>query len=448
MSVPFNVVYLNGSTTPVSADGLNTMVQVVASVAGLRLFTGTANQVIWLEGTASPNDGGQSLYFYNATSTAADNGSSVIAPFGSTIGRWIQTTPYVGPASFGWAEATVSSNQSPTVASAQTVYVATSAINITLPLTTGLTNKFNLAVYAQGGNVTLTPQSADRINGAALGASLLLEQYQSCLLTTDANGNWWLLFQGSRTVLQSPLNLYISASGSDTNSGLSTAAPLQTLQRAWSVLQTQYDCNLQPVTLNALAGTFTSGISMSGSCVGQGSISLVGAGAGTTIINAASGNAVSAVQGASISQVTGLTLTSVAGWGVQVNEGQIGSVNNVTFGTCGIGHLNAQNGAALGCSTYTITGGATYHWLTQSGSSLTASGVITLANTPAITTFAYSNLTANIQAPSGTVSFTGTGATGTRYLASLNSVIFVNGGGASFLPGNAAGSTATGGQYV
>ncbi|WP_052699251.1 DUF2793 domain-containing protein [Hyphomicrobium sp. 99] len=38
--------------------------------------------------------------------------------------------------------------------------------------------------------------------------------------------------------------------------------------------------------------------------------------------------------------------------------------------------------------------------------------------------------------------------TGTRYLATQASVVDTSGGGASYLPGNAAGSTATGGQYT
>jgi len=38
-------------------------------------------------------------------------------------------------------------------------------------------------------------------------------------------------------------------------------------------------------------------------------------------------------------------------------------------------------------------------------------------------------------------------ATGARYVASGNGVIYT-GGGASYFPGNAAGSTSTGGQYI
>ena len=38
-------------------------------------------------------------------------------------------------------------------------------------------------------------------------------------------------------------------------------------------------------------------------------------------------------------------------------------------------------------------------------------------------------------------------ATGTRYFAALNGIVYTNGGGATYFPGNAAGATATGGQY-
>jgi hypothetical protein len=39
-------------------------------------------------------------------------------------------------------------------------------------------------------------------------------------------------------------------------------------------------------------------------------------------------------------------------------------------------------------------------------------------------------------------------ATGVRYDSQSNSVIFTGGGGPTALPGDAAGTTATGGQYI
>jgi len=41
-----------------------------------------------------------------------------------------------------------------------------------------------------------------------------------------------------------------------------------------------------------------------------------------------------------------------------------------------------------------------------------------------------------------------TGSGSKRYTAEMNGVINSNGGGASFFPGDTAGTTATGGQYV
>jgi len=44
-------------------------------------------------------------------------------------------------------------------------------------------------------------------------------------------------------------------------------------------------------------------------------------------------------------------------------------------------------------------------------------------------------------------SFAGTGAVGARYSATLNGVINMLFGGSTFIPGDSAGSTGTGGQY-
>jgi hypothetical protein len=45
------------------------------------------------------------------------------------------------------------------------------------------------------------------------------------------------------------------------------------------------------------------------------------------------------------------------------------------------------------------------------------------------------------------VTFSGN-ATGARYSALLNGVLYTGGGGANYFPGNAAGSTGSGGQYL
>ncbi|OYV27509.1 MAG: hypothetical protein B7W98_01630, partial [Parcubacteria group bacterium 20-58-5] len=66
-------------------------------------------------------------------------------------------------------------------------------VTLTLPLSTGLSNSFYVAVGAGGGNVTLTPQASDKINGGAAGASYVIPAGAWLLLVTDANGNFWPL---------------------------------------------------------------------------------------------------------------------------------------------------------------------------------------------------------------------------------------------------------------
>jgi hypothetical protein len=44
--------------------------------------------------------------------------------------------------------------------------------------------------------------------------------------------------------------------------------------------------------------------------------------------------------------------------------------------------------------------------------------------------------------------FAGAAATGSRYAITANGVVYTSGAATTYLPGNTAGSTGTGGQYV
>jgi hypothetical protein len=91
MTAPYPQVAYSGVGT-IGADAYNTFVQVVSSYAQLRTFTGLANMVVCALGTNTPNDGGQGHFYYNATSTATDNNSTVIVPYGSVAGAWLRLT--------------------------------------------------------------------------------------------------------------------------------------------------------------------------------------------------------------------------------------------------------------------------------------------------------------------------------------------------------------------
>ena len=139
-------------------------------------------------GTALTNLGGTTIGVEIFTAVSA---ASVVALLG------LQNLPLV--------ETTVATNQTASTSSSGTAYVCTTALAITLPLTTSLTTKYVLFVYAQGGPVTLTPQTADAINGQAAAANYVVPQGSSGMVITDAAGNWWPLFNSHSQSL-SPVN--------------------------------------------------------------------------------------------------------------------------------------------------------------------------------------------------------------------------------------------------
>jgi hypothetical protein len=121
-------------------------------------------------------------------------------------------------------------------------------------------------------------------------------------------------------------------------------------------------------------------------------------------------------------------------------------LDGVKFGASSGVHLNVQDGAIVSITTsYTIAGGAVNHWKATGTGKIIAVGTATLTGTPAFTAFARADDLGYIRCPGMT--FTGS-ATGQRYNINTNGVIQTSGGGASYLPGNSAGATATGGQYA
>jgi hypothetical protein len=92
MSPPLPAVVVQGQGV-VSADQFNTYVQAVSNFAQLRTFPAVSGMVALAEGGSSAGDGLQGLFYYNSTSTAADNGTTVIVPTGNIQGAWIRITP-------------------------------------------------------------------------------------------------------------------------------------------------------------------------------------------------------------------------------------------------------------------------------------------------------------------------------------------------------------------
>ena len=91
MTAPAPAVQYAGVSV-LTADQLNTFVQVVYNYPQMRTFSALDNMVVCALGTATPNDGGQGHFYYSASSTASDNNTTVIVPTGNTTGAWLRLT--------------------------------------------------------------------------------------------------------------------------------------------------------------------------------------------------------------------------------------------------------------------------------------------------------------------------------------------------------------------
>lgn len=259
---------------------------------------------------------------------------------------------------------------------------------------------------------------------------------------------------GPREVLSADRSYFVRPDGNDGNSGLvnNASGAFRTVQRAIDVVWSSLDLARFNVTIQLAAGSYSAGVQVSGFLPGRGTVTIRGdtAAPGNVTIAVAGAHAIAVSHGAVLA-LAGLKLsTNGSGAGVAALTGGVVMLSGaMEFGAvAGPAHLHADSGGKIiAAVNYTISGAAAAHAAaSNTGMVQVTGGTLTLAGTPAFTNFAAASLLGLVQI-SG-VSFAGSGATGVRYRASGNGVVNCNGGGANYLPGNAAGTTATGGQYL
>lgn len=260
---------------------------------------------------------------------------------------------------------------------------------------------------------------------------------------------------GLREILTANRTYYVNgALGLDTNTGLAAGSgfAFKTIQRALNVVAA-LDLSIYNVTINVSDGTYPDTAQVIGPWVGTGTVTIVG---NTTtpancIISTTNLNCLTCSASGRI-QISGFELrTTTSGSGLYATgNGQIAFTGPMRFGTTAAAgyHMQSDRGGIItGASAYSIVGGAGTHIACTTGGNVIAAGLaVTLAGTPAFSTaFIYCSRAGLVEYYSNT--FPGTGATGTRYISDGNSVVFVLGGGPTYLPGSVAGSTSAGGQY-
>jgi hypothetical protein len=253
-----------------------------------------------------------------------------------------------------------------------------------------------------------------------------------------------------RTALTGNTTYYVSTTGSDSAAG-TIGAPWQTVQHAVNVIANTIDLAGLNATIQCVDGTYGS-FALNQPLVGGSASNLIINGNSVTpsnvIFTTSSGTTISAANGGEFT-IQNLEVANTASGGACVAaqaDSFIVQGVGLIYGaaTSGFHIATSTGGQCLITANYTISGSAVNHYLNTGLGQITInSGItVTVTGTPAFSS-AFATTNTGLLYFSAGCSFSGS-ATGVRYLAENNGVINTQGGGASFLPGNSAGSAPTG----
>lgn len=257
---------------------------------------------------------------------------------------------------------------------------------------------------------------------------------------------------GGREVLTANRTYYVRTDGSDANYGLAntSAAAFATIQKAIDVAAA-LDLATYSVTIQVGAGTWTAGNTLK-SYVGEGPIILLGdeTTPANVTINPTLANCFNADGVRGLWEIRGFKFTTTSAGAAFSFVNVSAKFRSCEFGAMAGGspHMIVRGKAfVVSNGSYAISGGAKSHIdLQQAGIFLFGGGTtVTLSSVPAFDSAFVTAKQASLVQASG-VTFSGS-ATGARYGLSSNSVVDTGGAGATYLPGNTAGSAATGAQY-
>lgn len=250
-------------------------------------------------------------------------------------------------------------------------------------------------------------------------------------------------FGGGRLTLSTDTTYYVRTDGSDSNTGLADTAggAFATIAKALSVASALDTANFQ-LTIQVDAGTWTIQVLLPRMVGGK--IPIL-TGVGSTTIS--TGDVLN--DGATPWQVNNMKFVVASDYSLHARNGGVIQFSGIEFGASGgESHIFSEDTSAVRATgDYSISGGTTScHVIAAHGYVAIGQVTITLTGTPAFAT-AFARATAAGYLWAYHTTFSGS-ATGPRYLADINGVIFTSGAGATYFPGNSAGSITTGGQYT
>ena len=239
---------------------------------------------------------------------------------------------------------------------------------------------------------------------------------------------------------------YVRTDGSDSNTGLtnSSGGAFLTVQKAVDVICETLDTGIRTATVQINDGTFSGQVTLKAHI---GSLPYVIQGNATTPSNVhinVTGTCFTSSDNRVIAKIRNLKMTATS-LCVSSTAGVIELADGIEYGTATNRHINVQYSGYINIpSDYTISGGGQSHWQAGNGGKIRAvNRTVTLTGTPNFSScFAVASDTAHIVCSGNTYSGS---ATGSRYSVTMNATIQ---SGGTTLPGNSAGTTATGGQYA
>jgi hypothetical protein len=256
-----------------------------------------------------------------------------------------------------------------------------------------------------------------------------------------------------REALTAGRTYYVRTDGSDSNTGLSdnSGGAFLTIQKAVSVVSA-LDLSIYNVTIQVRDGTYVETVVL-GKLVGSGTVTIRGntSTPANVVVEPASSYCFHVLDGASGWAIDSLrcykaTNTAVSAFRVY---GSV-SISNLDFGTgFTAAHILAEANGYVQMSGAVVVSGscARFAWITLNGIiNKVSSGTITMSGTPAFSTAFVVASTGAVVGFLGAATITGS-ATGKRFDVTLNGVLTYSSGAAN-LPGDVAGTTATGGQAV
>lgn len=325
-----------------------------------------------------------------------------------------------------------------------------SPVAVTLPQA-GASSQFQAGWYCDIENLSVLPAlitpTTSTIDGAT---SFSLGTNQGVRIASNgSNYSTQRGGSGSREVLQASRTYYVNkTTGSNSNSGLSSGTAFSTIQKAIDVA-CALDLSIYSVTINVADATGYAAFVLK-NYVGVGPISIIGN--TTTPSNVDLSGSSTNISGTAWNcryVINGMKVANSAGNAIAWNGPGSVNINNIEFGACSAAHIRLDNSCFVNGinGSYKISGAAAYSWLVGFGSQLNLdTSTITYSASVAYSQancyaqhFGFINLAA--------VTFTlgGNTITGKRYVTYGVCSINTNGAGASFVPGDVAG-TSTGFQ--